>query len=292
MPETAFLDAIAAFLAGPAALIPVPALVGITEPAAAPDLPAVVLALDEVHRLGAGLGERALLITDSALPWAATIDLANPVLPEEPTFRLLSLDRKTLVLPHGGLKRVDGSDGALRPADLQVKLGLTSFTVVSAAPAPGEVRADPAVGVLLFGAALPATGTLQLNYVIGQWERRVTPIAGRLRVDVYAADAAATATLSAAVLSALSRATTAELRGLRKIALVQAGAIVATDAAHASARRRSAVFDFDCEHEINRPDSSGGVIRIVPIATTLDTAHAVGGVVLIDEVADAATHVP
>jgi hypothetical protein len=292
MPETAFLDAIAAFLAGPAALSPAPALIGITEPAAAFDLPAVVLALDEVHRLGAGLGERALLITDSALPWSAKIDLANPVLADDPAFVLLSPDRKTLVLPHGGLKRADGSDGVLGAGDLQVKLGATTFTVVNAAPAPGEVRPDPAVGQLLFGAALPATGSLEVNYVLGQWERRVTPIAGSLRIDVYAADAAATVTLSAAVLGALSGATTAQLHGLRKMALAQAGPVVATDAAHASARRRSAVFAFDFEIEINRPDSSGGVIRIVPIATTLDTARAVGGVVLIDEVADTATHVP
>jgi len=292
MPETALLDAIAAFLAGPAALSPAPALIGVVEPAAALELPAVVLSLDEVRRLGAGLGERAVLISDGALPWAAAIDLANPVLPEEPTFLLLSVDRKTLVLPHGGLKRADGSDGALGPADLQVRLGATSFTVVNVAPAAGEVEADPQVGVLHFGAALPATGTLQVNYVLGQWERRVTPIAGSLRIDVYAADATAAVTLGSAVLAALGAVTTAQIRGLRRIALAQVGAVVATDAAHASARRRSAVLAFDYEHEVDRPDSSGGVIRSVPIATTLAAAHGAGDVVLIDDVADAATHVP
>jgi uncharacterized protein (DUF697 family) len=270
-PETAFLDALAGFLAGPAGLSPAPALLGAAEPAAAAELPAVVLSLDEVHRLGAGLGERSLLITDGALPWQAAIDLANPVLASDPGFRLLSPDRLTLVLPHGGLKQADGSDGPLGPPDLSVKLGATNFTVVIAAPAAGEVRADPLVGVLSFGAALPATGTLRVNYVLGQWERRVTPIAGSVRIDIYGADSAAAATLSAAVLDALGAATTAEIRGLRKLALAQVGSIVATDAAHASARRRSAVLSFDYEHEINRPDSSGGVIRSVRVETAGDT---------------------
>ena len=270
-PETAFLDLLASFLAGPALLNPVPALLGAAEPAAAADLPAVVLSLDEVHRLGAGLGERSLLITDGALSWQAAIDLAHPVLATDPGFRLLSPDRLTLVLPHGGLKQADGSDGPLGAADLGVRLGATVFSVVDAAPADGQVRADPLVGVLSFGAALPATGMLQVRYVLGQWERRVTPIAGRLRVDIYGADAAAAAMLSAAVLDALGAATGAEIRGLRKLALSQVGSIVATDPAHASARRRSAVMSFDYEHEIDRPDSSGGVIRSLRVETVGDT---------------------
>ena len=291
-PETDFLNALALFLAGAPAIAPAPALLGVAEPAVAAELPAVVLSLDEVRRLGAGLGERALLVTDSALPWVAAIDLANPVLPEEPTFRLLSPDRRTLVLPHGGLRRADGSGGPLGPADLQVNVGATTFTVVNAVPAVGQVRADPDVGVLLFGAALPATGTLQAHYVLGQWERRVTPIAGSLRVDVYGADAASTAALSAAVLGALGSASPAQIRGLRRLALAQVGAVQPTDAAHANARRRSALFSFELEHEINRPDSSGGVIRSVPIGTTLDALRSVAGVVVTDSFADAATQVP
>ena len=271
-PETAFLDALVAFLGGPAGLSPAPALLGAAEPAAGAELPAVVLSLDEVHRLGAGLGERSMLITDGALSWQADIDLANPVLSTDPSFRLLSPDRLTLVLPHGGLKQADGSDGPLGPPDLSVKLGATVFTVVNGAPAAGQVHADPLVGVLTFGAALPATGTLQVNYVLGQWERRVTPIAGSVRVDVYGADAAAAAALSAAVLDALGAATPAQIHGLRKLALAQVGSIVATDPAHASARRRSAVFAFDYEHEINRPDSSGGVIGSVLVQTTGDSS--------------------
>ena len=275
MPETAFLDAVLAWLAGltgPAALLPAPALLGISEPAALTDLPAVVLSLDAAQRLGAGLGERAMLVSGSALPWAAAIDLARPVLADEPGFNLLSPDRRTLTLPHGGLKRADGSDGGLGPADLSVRVGATLFTVVSGAPAAGQVRADAAIGQLLFGAPLPASGMLQAGYVLGQWERRVTPIAGTLRIDVYGADGAAAAALSGAVLRALTDVSAAQIRGLRKLALAQIGPVAGTDAAHASARRRSALLAFEYEHEINRPDSSGGVIQRVAIATRVDAS--------------------
>ncbi len=273
MPETAFLDALLAYLAGlsgPVALLPAPALLGISEPAAASDLPAVVLSLDGVRRLGAGLGERSLLITDSALPWQASIDLANPVLPEEPAFRLLSADRRTLTLPHGGLKRADGSDGLLGAADLSVRVGATVFAVVAAAPVGNQVQANAATGQLLFGAALPATGTLQASYVLGQWERRVTPIAGNVRLDLYGADGAAAVALSNAVLQALAGIGAAQIRGLRKLALSQIGPVLVTDPAHASARRRTALLAFEYEHEINRPDSSGGLIQRVDIATVVD----------------------
>lgn len=272
MPETAFLDALLAYLARPNVLLPAPALLGLVEPAALADLPAVVLSLDAVQRLGAGLGERALLISDSALPWSATIDLANPVLPDEPGFSLLSADRRTLTLPHGGLKRADGGSGTLGPADLSVRIGPRVFSVVDAAPVGDQVRASADVGQLQFGVALPAVGLLQASYVLGQWERRVTPIAGSLRIDLYGADGAAALGLSQAVLQALAAAigNNTPVRGLRKLALAQIGPVVGTDAAHASARRRSAWLSFEYEHEINRPDSSGGVIQRVDIGTKVD----------------------
>ena len=291
MPETAFLAALSAYLSGPAALSPAPALLGVIEPALAAELPAVVLSLDEVHRLGAGLGERSQLITAGALPWQANIDLANPVLPAESDFRLLSPDRLQLILPHGGLKQKDGGDGAFGSADIAVRLGAVLFTVVDAAPAATEVSVDPLAGSLRFGAPLPATGTLRVDYVLGQWERRVIPIAGVIRVDVYGADAGAAVALSAAAMQALGNATGTELRGLRKLALSQIGPVRASDAAHASARLRSARLVFDYEHEMNRPDSSGGVIRTIQIGTTLEAARSVGGTVLIDSFPDATTKV-
>ena len=281
MPETAFLDALRAYLAGlagPAAIIPTPVLLGYTEPAAADELPAVVLSLEAVQRLGAGLGERAMLVSGSALPWAVSIDLANPVLAEEPGFNLLSPDRRTLTLPHGGLKRADGSSGALGPADLSVRVGATIFGVVAGAPVGNQVQAQADIGQLRFGNPLPGAGTLQASYVLGQWERRVTPIAGQVRIDLDAADGVAAAGWRESVLGALVQAAggtvgaAGTVRGLRKLALAQIGPVLGTDAAHASARRRSALLAFEYEHEINRPDSSGGVIQRVAINTTIDAS--------------------
>lgn len=267
--ETAFIDAVATYLAqrsGVAAQ-----RVGPVEPATAGELPAIVLSLPEVHRLSPGLGERAALITDGALPVRATIDLANPVLPEEPGFRLLSDDRLTLVLPHGGQVKADATVGPLAGADLQVTVAGAPRTVVNASPGPAEVRPDAATGTLTFGAALPATGQVAANYFLGQWERRVTPIAGRLRIDVRAASAAQVQTLSAAVADAMDDAG-ALPRGLRKVALGQLGSIVAPAGAPGNDRGRELHYGFEYEHEINRPDSSGGVIRLIPIQTRLATA--------------------
>jgi hypothetical protein len=268
--ETAFLDAIADFLGTGAGLSPAPATVGAGEPAQNTDLPAVVLSLEEVHRLGAGLGERSAMITDGALPWTATIDLANPVLPEEPSFVLLSADRLTLILPHGGLRQADGGDGPLGPGDLSVTVAGGARTVVNHAPGPTEVRADPLIGQLTFGSALPATGKVVANYVLGQWERRVTEIAGTLRVFVRAGDAGTVATLSDAVVDALMGAPRVEVHGLRKIAVSDLSSIGVPDPTLAGSRGRSARFSFDYEHEINQPESSGGVIRRVPITSRLN----------------------
>lgn len=287
MSETAFLAAVESFLAG-AGLAPAPATIGPFEPAAAGDLPAVILSLGEVRRLGAGLGERASMITDGALAVRATIDLADPVLPEEPTFRLLSDDRLTLILPHGGQVRMDGSTGPLGPQDIQVQVqvqvAVASLTVVAGTPQAGEVRPDPTAGTLRFGAPLPPGGSVTADYFLGQWERRVTPLAGRLRVDVLAADAAALRAISDDIVERLlAGAADRSFRGLRGLALTDLDSIAGPDADRFGARARRLVFAFDYEHEVDRPDSSGGIIRRVPIVTDIDLARfhqASGGIVI------------
>jgi hypothetical protein len=266
--ETAFFDALAAYLRTPGLLAPAPARIGNAEPTIAAELPAIVLSLDEVQRLGAGLGERAALITDGALPVSARIDLANPVLPEEPGFRLLSDDRRTLVLPHGGWVKADGTTGALSSADLQVSVDSAPRAVVNAAPGAAQVRPDALVGTLLFGAPLPPAGTVVATYVLGQWERRVTPIAGLLRIELRATAAADLVTLAAAVADAFDEGA-ALPSGLRKMVLGQMSSIGAPVAALANARGSSLRYRFEYEHVINRPDSSGGVIARIPITTRL-----------------------
>lgn len=236
--------------------------------------------LAEVRRLGAGLGEGSALITNSALAVRGTVDLADPFLPGEPGFSLVSPDRLTLILPHGGQVRQDGSTGALGSQDIQVQVANAARTVVAGAPGPTQVQPNPVEGTLRFGAALPLAGIVQADYFLGQWERRVTPLAGRLRIDVLATDAAALRTISDTIIDRLLEgAAERNFRGLRTLSLTELGSIAPPDDDRFNARARRLLFAFDYEHEVDRPDSSGGIIRRVPIITDLDSArvHPVSG---------------
>lgn len=269
MAETAFLAALAAFLRDQAGLLPAPASVGVIDPVQAGELPALVLSLEKVQRQHPGLGERAELISNGALPWQATIDLANPVLPQEPGLVLLSVDRLSLILPHGGLRQADGGEGPLGPADLSVSVAGAPRTVVAGAPGPGKVQADASVGLLRFGTPLPASGLVRVSYVLGQWERRVTPLSGTLRLDVWAASGNPCATLSDAAINALLAAPDTAVPSLHKLVLTDLSGVGAADPLRAGARSRTARFGFAYEHVVNRPDSSGGVIRRIPINSQL-----------------------
>ena len=124
MAELELLAAVRDALAA-APLVPAVPLgqVGVVEPVAAGDLPAVVLSLDATSRVRVGIGERSELVT-GALPARTTVDLANPALPGEPTFSLVDGTRTVLTLLHGGQVHADGSEATtpLDPADITVTL--------------------------------------------------------------------------------------------------------------------------------------------------------------------------
>lgn len=269
MIATEFLRVIADYLLNDAGLNPVPKSVGIADPVVSGELPAIVLSLTRIRRLGNGLGERSQLINDK-LPWTVRINLANPVLPEEPSFRLLSTDRRELILPHGGLVRADGSQGPLLPPDLSVSVEGNSLTVVDGIPAADQVRADPQVGRLFFATQLPEIGNVTVNYFLGQWEQRVSRIAGMLRVSVRDTDAVVVRDLSAAVVDALEPQGTMAVAGLKEMNLVTLGNIQPPDSALANSRARVAVLSFEFELQINRPESSGGIILRIPVEDNLD----------------------
>ena len=266
MVERTFLSAIRDFLA--TNLPTPPALLGTAEPVVGGELPAIVLSLTKLNRLASGLGERSALITDGALPWTATIDLAHPVLPEEPEFSLLSQDRRELVLPHGGLVRADGSSGPLSTADFSVTVVGQPRTLVAGAPGANEVQVQPLVGHMVFGAALPAAGDVVAHYILGQWEQRVARLAGMLRVGVFATAAGALETLSDAVITVF---TEKRLTGLERISLSDLESIGRPDATLNNARSRAMTFEFEYEAVINRPESSGGVIQSIPATTLLES---------------------
>jgi hypothetical protein len=264
--ETALIAAVQAFLAG-ALQNPAPKTIGVVEPQSGSDLPAIVLLLDSTARSGNGLGSRSAVVT-GALSTTAAIDLANPVLPGDPSFRLLDDPRTNLVLPHGGLVRSDGTAGPLAAADLSVDVAGTAATVVAGAPAAGQVNADPAIGKLTFGMPLPADGTVTASYFLGQWEQRVVRIKGVLRADACAADGDTTVALADALVAALTAAVANNsVPGLRFIDLNSLGSVGPFEQG-TGVRRRTARFSFDFESEDNRPDS-GGVIARIPINTTL-----------------------
>jgi hypothetical protein len=271
--ETAFLSAVEGYLAS-AGLSPAPATIGVAEPVATLALPALVLSLEAGRRPKGGIGERSFTLTGGALPWRAVIDLANPVLPEEPSLRLLSADRLELTLPHGGLVRTDGTEGPLGPADLQVSVAETPRPVVTGTPAGLEVRASPTVGKLTFATALPLMGRVQADYRLGQWERRVERLLGVLRVDVCTGTPEAARTLGDGVADALldTRARMG-LSRLVSIQLSELGAIGAPELAFASARRRTLRLPFEFERDVDRPDSSGGIIRRVSTSVRLSVAQ-------------------
>jgi hypothetical protein len=270
---SAFLTAVRTYLQG-LALTPAPATIGNAEPIQANQMPALVLSLEGTDNAGTGVGERATLITDGALPWQAVIDLANPVLPEEPTFRLLNDARTVLTLPHGGLVRQDGSTGPLGAADLTVTVAGVNRPVVTGPPSGLEVRADPLVGQLTFGSALPATGLVEVHYVLGQWEQRLARLAGVLRVDTCATQDVVVGSLSDQVVEALlDPRARLDIRRLYQMDLASLSSIGPREAP-ANLRRRSARFRFAFEQEINRPESSGGIIRRIPVTTQLSVATA------------------
>lgn len=280
MAELAFLDAVAAYLGSQGLTPPVGAgRLGVAEPFLAAELPALVLSLEECTRLRIGLGERSDVMT-GALPVRSTVDLADPRLPEDRTVILLDAARRQLILPHGGQVRADGTVGALGAADLVVTLGATTFAVVPGAPAAGEVRADAATGVLDFGAPLPASGRLEARYFLGTWERRAERIAGRLRVEGCAASAADAATLVASAIGhLLAPAARSAIRLLPSMTLASLSAVVHRPAPQGAAPvtvahfRRHATFAFEFQHLIDQPESSGGVIRRIPITTRLESLH-------------------
>jgi len=267
MAELALLDALQARLTA-AGLTPVPKAIGAVEPGDADALPALVLSIDETSPARTGLGGLTRTMT-GALSTTASIDLANPVLATEPTFRLLDPTRTQLILPHGGLVRADGTAGPIGAGDATVKLGATARPVVLSAPTGAQVTVEPSVGTLTFATALPATGQLSATYFLGQWEQRVEHIAGILRVDVCAGSATDTASLSQAALDALAVGTGGSIPGLSLLAPKAVSAIGPAEAAQGNLRRRTLRFAFDYERVIDRPDGSGGIIARIPIITNL-----------------------
>jgi len=265
MIEKTLMDAFVTLVNG-LSLSPVPKLVGVIEPAATEELPALVVAIEQSERLGNGLGDRSALITRGALPWQMTVNLASPVLPGATDVTLVSEDRSQLNLPYGGLVRKTGANGALSAADITLTLDGTPLTLAASAPGAGQFAVEPLGGVLSFGTPLGHAGTLVCAFFLGQWEQRVARGGGVLRLSVFAANATEARDASDAVLLALAR-TRSPFAGASRFDVAEIGSVGA--AAMAGASVRVLRFHFEFEQAINEPDSSGGIIQRIPVQALL-----------------------
>lgn len=259
MPVTALLDALAAHLGGR-----LPGTeVGVTEPSADGDLPAVSMWLPEVTPSLPGTGRIPAPLRTGALTVETTIDLADPVLRfGTETVTLLSPDRRLLQLPHGSIVRADGSDlPPFTTTDVLIRRGATTFTPVTGPPTGNQCRPDPVTGSVLFGTPLPGTGALSVRYFVGAWEVTVGRYAGELRIEAFAASATEVADLSQQVVEALDAP--ASIPGVHRLDPAALGAIEPAD--FGNARRRSLSYRFDFEHEVAAIQTGGGPIRIVSV---------------------------
>jgi hypothetical protein len=255
-------------------LTPSPATVGFIEPAVAADLPALVLSIESSDPLDAGLGDAAVAMI-GALSAVSTIDLAQPFLPDDPSVSLLSSDRSTLALLHGGLVRRDGTTGALSAADISVSVAGNPRVLTPGAPSPTQFSVDPSFGRVRFGAALAPAGQVQASYFVGQWTRAVERIRGVLRVDACAAAADAVLQLAQGIAQALTPpAQRPAIGGMASLSLRSISSVGPREAENGNLRRRTLRFQFEYEHNVDVPDSSGGIIQSIPITATLVVSDA------------------
>jgi len=258
------VDSLRDYLQG--ALSPAPALLGGAFPAAPGELPAVCLSVSAVTEHLRGLGRVPRPTLTGALRLDETLDLARPVVtfPDDEV-TLLSGDRKTLHLAHGPLVKADGTITAPWAAgDLRVTLGATVFEVANADPAAGQVRPLPDAGNLVFGEALPGTGTLTLSYFVGEWEVRSVRYQGVLGVDVLAADSAGVEALTRQVETALLAAPD-KVAGVASTAPVAWGAIGVPDETRGNARGRTLAYSFDYELVQPSVGTGGGLISTITV---------------------------
>ena len=231
-----------------------------------------MLSLPAVQRLGPGGSGGGIEPMSGALAVDVAIDLAAPFLPDLPGFSLVAADRLSLILPHGGLVREDGDSGTLAAADFSLSVSGAPRPLMAPPPAGDGISVDPLQGVVTFATALPAAGTVAAQYHIGSWERRTTLLGGELLLVVYAAEAADVEALSVAATRALlnDNLPGGGLPGLRSLAVAELGATSPPPPVGVSLRSRIARFQFKFEHIVDDAFSSGGIIRNIPITTTLN----------------------
>ena len=266
-----FADALREYLGE--ALDPRPASIGGGYPVLAVELPAVSMSFSEVSGRLNGLGAVPGPVMTGALQIETSLDLAHPAAAfPEGEVELLSPDRLVLQLPHGAIVRADGTPAPpFGPDDLRVALGGTAFTVVNHPPGAGEVEPEPETGELRFGAPLPATGTLELAYLVGTWEVRAARYQGELTLELFAESVAGVEELSRRLEAALEEQQQPPIRGLKSLAPRSWGPVVVV-AGVGQGRRgsRSRALRYAFDYELVEPvvRTAGGPIARVEVRST------------------------
>jgi hypothetical protein len=256
------LDSVRQALAS--SLSPPAKLVGDGYPVNPAELPAVTISISEVTERMRGIGRLPAPTLTGALRVDTTLDLASPVVTfADETVRLLSDDRRTVQLANGPVVRADGT--ATQPfagTDLRVVLGATTFVPVAGAPAAAQVQVLPDTGELRFAAPLPASGTLELGYFVGEWEVRTARYQGLLSLETFAADLNGVDLLSRQVDDVLDDPT---IPGLHQVSPTSWGAVAAADKTRGNSRSRALTYRFDYELIEPKLATGGGLIATVAV---------------------------
>jgi hypothetical protein len=256
--------------------LPASAVSGVV-PSASNELPALALSLSSVTEQRAGVGNIPRPTQKAALDIEIAIDLAAPrlVLDGE-TIELVSDGGHVLQLPTGPVVRRDGSGPPLTADDIAITIGATSVGFTTGAPGPNQFAVDrvaaealgfgdpETAGVLRFGDAL-TTGTLRARYHIGQWDVTASRFRGELRVEVFAAAAAAVDAMSRAIGEALTPAATALGRVYELTATSWSAITVAPEPLGTTGRTRALTYRFDFELEEPVVRTGGALISRVKV---------------------------
>lgn len=257
----AFADHLAAEMGEPAANI------GALLPENAGDLPAITISVRGIEQKVIAVGATPAASRRGSLPVGRTFDLAEPALtfPDGETVDLLAEDRLSLHFPFGPVVTADGAEvAALSASDLGVSLDAIPLTVVDADPGPGEVGGVPGLGEIRFGAPLPASGTLRVDFFVGEWEVQTARYRGQLIVEAFAATGDGTLALTADAEATLLAADGSSLRGLQMLRPLEVGPVGAAPTPQ-SARIRRLRYAFDFELEEPKLGTGGGIIDRVAV---------------------------
>lgn len=251
-----------------------PTPVGSSRPATTAELPAVALSLDGIEQALTSIGATPAPSRSGALPVAQDFDLADTTItfPDGERVDLLSGDRLRLHFPYGPVVAAGGEPAtALAPADLTVSIDGTGQTVVADPPAAGQAQGLPDAGEIVFGQALPAAGTLRIEFFVGRWEVDTARYQGELTIEALADDDATVGPLSQQIVDTLDGLRRpGVLPGLQSLRPLRLGPIVTTalgptdGAGQPSGRSRTMAYRFDFEVETPNLGTGGGVIdRII-----------------------------